>query len=308
MATLIDLTGQTFGRLTVLGRGFPVRPGGATWVCRCSCPDQTIKRISSASLRLGLTQSCGCFQKECTSARSSHHLEGKTFGRLTVIEREAIPPKRGVAWRCACSCGNMARNILSTNLVRGITKSCGCYQREQTSRSAVKDLTGKTFGWLTVVAQVGRTRRLNVRWLCRCAGGGPRCRGETTAVGAELLGGSRVSCGCAHGIGPNRSVRSDKVRAKSAAFSQARRAQVRGAEGAFTAAQVDALYERQKGKCAEPSCRKSLKRDYHRDHINPLALGGSNDIGNIQLLCRPCNRRKHAKDPFVWARENGRLL
>jgi 5-methylcytosine-specific restriction protein A len=34
------------------------------------------------------------------------------------------------------------------------------------------------------------------------------------------------------------------------------------------------------------------------DHIISLATGGSNDLSNLQTLCRPCNRRKNKyRDP-----------
>lgn len=36
------------------------------------------------------------------------------------------------------------------------------------------------------------------------------------------------------------------------------------------------------------------------DHVMPRALGGGNDMGNLQLLCRPCNQRKGSKHPDVW--------
>jgi hypothetical protein len=51
-----DLTGQTFGRLTVLGRD-GIKHGGAAYLCRCACGKQTT--IAGRQLRAGVT-TCGC--------------------------------------------------------------------------------------------------------------------------------------------------------------------------------------------------------------------------------------------------------
>ena len=64
----------------------------------------------------------------------------------------------------------------------------------------------------------------------------------------------------------------------------------------------------QGGKCAHLWCRKNLKDGYHVDHRIALARGGSNDKKNLQLLCPPCNIKKHAKDPIDFAQQNGMLL
>lgn len=76
--------------------------------------------------------------------------------------------------------------------------------------------------------------------------------------------------------------------------------------GKHTAADIKRLFTLQRGKCA--CCHISIKGGYHVDHINPLALGGSNDKINLQLLCPTCNLKKGAKPPERWAAENGRLL
>lgn len=85
-----------------------------------------------------------------------------------------------------------------------------------------------------------------------------------------------------------------------------RRARLRGAEGSHTVTEILDLLKKQKCRCA--ICGVSIKGGYHKDHIQPLALGGSNWISNVQLACGPCNMRKNAKDPIQFARENGRLL
>lgn len=89
---------------------------------------------------------------------------------------------------------------------------------------------------------------------------------------------------------------------------KARRHRKRGASGTFTAVDISALMSLQNGKCAHPWCRVSLKAGHHIDHVMPLARGGSNDKRNLQLLCPPCNLKKHAKHPIDFAQENGLLL
>ena len=52
-------------------------------------------------------------------------LTGKRFGKLTVIERTQNDLSYGSKWLCRCDCGNTVV-VLSNNLRRGNTRSCGC--------------------------------------------------------------------------------------------------------------------------------------------------------------------------------------
>ena len=71
--------------------------------------------------------------------------------------------------------------------------------------------------------------------------------------------------------------------------------------------QLQALMEKQKGRCAV--CRANLKKiGYHKDHIVPLVLGGTNWIQNIQFLCPTCNLTKNRKHPVEFMQERGFLL
>jgi 5-methylcytosine-specific restriction endonuclease McrA len=85
-----------------------------------------------------------------------------------------------------------------------------------------------------------------------------------------------------------------------------RRHSARASGDGYSRKDLRNLMESQKFKCA--NCKKITGKSYHVDHIYPISKGGKNEINNIQILCPSCNLSKGAKDPFLWANENGCLL
>lgn len=67
---------------------------------------------------------------------------------------------------------------------------------------------------------------------------------------------------------------------------------------------IPRLYEAQLGLCA--CCGVFLGAIFHVDHITPLALGGSHEDGNMQLLTPLCNMQKGKQHPAVFMQKRGR--
>lgn len=76
----IDMTGEVFGRLTVLRRAGADRHGQATWECLCQCSALSRRTIIvlGGNLRRGLSKSCGCQRNEETARRKRIHGCSKT--------------------------------------------------------------------------------------------------------------------------------------------------------------------------------------------------------------------------------------
>lgn len=67
------------------------------------------------------------------------NLTGQKFYNLLVLGVHGKTKQRRILWKCLCDCGN--HTIVSTSdLVRGHTKSCGCYN------NAMRSKTHKTHG------------------------------------------------------------------------------------------------------------------------------------------------------------------
>jgi len=124
------LIGEKFNKLTVIEDSGERYNGNIIWKCLCDCGN--LHLVKSSNLKNGRTKSCGCGRKEFyKNNRKSNkiELEGKKFGRLTVICDSGIRKNRMVVWECLCDCGNK-HYITTTALTVSGTKSCGCLQRE----------------------------------------------------------------------------------------------------------------------------------------------------------------------------------
>ena len=62
-------------------------------------------------------------------------LRGATFGRLTVCEKHGKDKHGYILWLCHCSCGT-TKIVRGSSLRRGISRSCGCLQREVASKTS----------------------------------------------------------------------------------------------------------------------------------------------------------------------------
>lgn len=85
MGKCLDLTGQKFGKLTVIKQAeHYISPKGkykARWFCLCECGNEVI--VHADSLKSGRTTSCGCVRKEKTSNINKKH--GLRNSRLYIV-------------------------------------------------------------------------------------------------------------------------------------------------------------------------------------------------------------------------------
>ena len=155
---LIDETGKTFGRWTVLRRGANSVSGETRWYASCACSPGKVKLVHIASLRDGHSKSCGCLKLEKAMTRPSkpmgrisrHIPTGTRFGSWTVLGRGADFDRNGgrdpdgrrdYRWRVQCDCGQEGL-VAGGSLLGGHSKSCGCYIGELLDTAARNALLG----------------------------------------------------------------------------------------------------------------------------------------------------------------------
>ena len=92
MSRLIDLTGQRFGRLTVVEKFYGHRKTtNAWWRCKCDCGGEVV--TLGVTLRRGECKSCGCYRADYWREQKTTH--GQSATRLARVWY-------GMKERCLC--------------------------------------------------------------------------------------------------------------------------------------------------------------------------------------------------------------
>ena len=172
-----DLTGQRFGKLTVISCSGKDKYNNRVWKCQCDCGNITY--VTTSNLKSGNNKSCGCGKKLL-----GMDLTGKKFNSITAIRRTDKRKHRSIVWECKCDCGTIMY-VSAGMLNSGTIKSCGCYKKNK------NDLTGQRFGRLTVLRDSKKRTSQAVLWECKCDSGN-----ITYVTTGNLKTGKTKSCGC----------------------------------------------------------------------------------------------------------------
>ena len=132
MGKMIDLSGQRFGKLTVIENAGKIDGRHYFWKCQCDCGN--IVTIEGSRLRSGNTKSCGCGRYDGLKRYNEKISEevklpiGSHFGKLTIIEDLGFRPQvKGHSrrwYKCLCECGNI-KEVQGNLLKQGQVNSCG---------------------------------------------------------------------------------------------------------------------------------------------------------------------------------------
>ena len=171
MSQLIDLIGQKYGNLTVIGRA-PNRGKHVYWQCKCDCGD--IKEIRSQHLREGKIKTC----THC----NANTIVGKTFGNWKVLRATDKKFETYILYECKCiKCGNTT--LKTSSFLKQKHKFC------DNCRS--NDISNQRFGNLIAIQRIGSNHNRHSLWKCKCD-----CGNDIIVTYGHLINGDTKPCGC----------------------------------------------------------------------------------------------------------------
>lgn len=175
-----DLTGQKFGKLTVIEFD-KSHKGKYYWWWACECTPEETKSLDAASVKSGNTKSCG----KCITHHPIEDMTGQKFGKLTAVKYDRVK-LQSHHWIWSCECNNI-QSISVNDVTSGKISSCtDCVLN-------VKDITGNKYGKLTAIRFIRQEPSKNNAsvWLCKCD-----CGNNAEITYGNLRSGNVKSCGC----------------------------------------------------------------------------------------------------------------
>lgn len=225
MSARIDITGQHFGRLTVLNLSHIKDNKYTMWNVRCDCGAELVVRGSS--LTSGNTTQCVTCQR--VAAQGNQHAKRHGHTSKNNIKKASptyqswkamwarITNPNNVSWKYYGGKGigaperwkdyevflsEMGERLPGTTLDRtDATKDYGpencawrtpleARQNQKQGRRPPEDLTGQRFGRLTAV-RFSHVKDGHAHWFCQCD-----CGGNKVIAAHNLKRGHTKSCGC----------------------------------------------------------------------------------------------------------------
>lgn len=185
-----DLTGQRFGRLTVVGKTDKTYQNNTVWHCVCDCGNEI--DVMGRSLTSGNTKSCGCLNHEPkkippdamdnTRASSLNKTEYST--NTSGIRGVSWNKKRG-KWEAYIKFKGrqyklgLYDDILEAKEAREKAEALTFEEfldfytslvlsRDRTAGRPAKDIRGMKFGKLTPLFPTGKRKNTSIVWRCQC--------------------------------------------------------------------------------------------------------------------------------------------
>jgi very-short-patch-repair endonuclease len=115
---------------------------------------------------------------------------GKTYNLWTIIKFSHKDSHKKNYFFVQCACGKKRIHYLS-NVVLGITKSCGCLKKDTLLNKCSSKYVGKLFGRLTILKYISAERKVCPKFVCKC-----RCGCIRKMNAPPIIGGVVKSCGC----------------------------------------------------------------------------------------------------------------
>lgn len=245
--------------------------------CKGCATDHPVTMFSSAGQGGRLRPMC----KPCTSAREKSLIDARR-------RNEGEKPAAKCCTRCRTEMPNDTMHFKKkAGGSHGLTSECK------------KCLGARSLAW----TKTERGRSTKAKWINE-----NRSKVRLSALRYQVRNREKVNAYLAKWRTENieRRRESDRINAANHREARAVYRHLRRAAGTVSKGDITRLEKLQRGCCA--ICRASLNGSREIDHVVPVKKGGASNFTNLQLLCRPCNRSKGARDPIDHMQRIGFLL